>query len=236
MLRIWRQFSTEILKSPQVTGAGPFVTGIEFKPLSKPCRSVKVDLPRMCLLKMREICITASNENPRQLISQEKTIQALRFVELLSETGASIVFSSSQPMASYHVLRICPSDVWRFPTYNSLIAWTGENPVYDNSSTTFNVKGENQIIVSGRSPLYEIKLERSELISVRSDCVVGFNALRHLEVKTPTPADDHTDEHSFLPKLFKRRTSMGNLWKLIDSTGNLTNSTFTGPGLILISN
>lgn len=236
MLRIWRPFSTDVLKSPQVTGAGPFVTGIEFKPLSNPSRSVKVDMPRMCLLKLREMCITASNENPRQFLSQQKTIQALNFVELFSEKGASLVLSSSQPTASYHVLRICPSDVWRFPSYNSLIAWTGENPVYDYSSKTFNVKGENQIVVSGWRLLYEIKLKSSEMISVRSDCVVGFNALRHLELKALTPVGDHEDEHSSLLKVLKYRTFIGDLWKAISLKGNSTSSTtFHGPGLILIS-
>lgn len=242
MLQFSRQLSYQVLSSPRVTGAGPFVAASVIHPINYNNQSVKVDLPRRSILKVREGCITACNEDFKYLKTAQESINKLTFDQLTSEVGTSFIVSATKSNAHYHILKVSASDVWRFPNPLTLVAWTGANPVYETTSSTYVMNGDSDIVLNGTNGLYKINLESSESVLIRPNCVIGFNALRHLGVSHDF-CMDHKNLERIIPNSHHAEWAsfhrLHKFWNLAFKRGHLRSTLdfvkFTGPGDIIVT-
>lgn len=242
MLQFSRKLSYQILTSPKVTGVGPFVAKSVIHPINNNNQSVKVDLPRRSVLKVREACITACNEDFKYLKMGQESINKFNFDQLTSEVGTSFIVSATKSNAHYHILRVSGSDVWRFPNPVTLVAWTGENPVYETTSSTYVMNGDSDIVLNGTNGLYKVYLESSESVLVSPNCVIGFNALRHSDVSHDVCNVHKNREHTSSNHHYAEWPSFHSLhrfWNLALKRDTLKSTLdfvkFTGPGYIIVT-
>lgn len=241
MLQFSRQLSYQVLNSPKVTGAGPFVAASVIHPINDNNQSVRVDLPRRSILKVREGCITACNEDFKYLKVRQESINRLTFDQLTSEVGTSFIISATKSTAHFHILKVFPSNVWRFPNPLTLVAWTGTSPVYETTSSTYVMNGDSDIVLNAKNGLFNLHLESSESVLISPNCVIGYNALRHSGV----PQDfsiEHKNQH-IIPNSYQAEWPsfhrLHSFWNLAFKRGHLRSTLdfikFTGPGDIIVT-
>lgn len=242
MLQLSRQLSYQILTSPRVTGAGPFVAKSVIHLINNNNQSFKVDLPRRSVLKVREACITACNKDFKYLKTGQESINNFTFDQLTSEVGTSFIVSATKSNAHYHILRVSGSDVWRFPNPETLVAWTGENPVYETTPSAYVMNGDSDIVLTGTNGLYKVYLDSSESILVSPNCVIGFNALRHSDVSHDVCMDHKNRELTSSNYHYAEWPSFHSLhrfWNSALKRNTLRNTLdfikFTGPGDIIVT-
>lgn len=229
---ISRRFS-HVMSKPEVTGSGPFISEPLFTILGSPRKSVKVDLPRMSVLCTKDVTVSVLNGDVESFATKAYLSNVLNYLETVSHTPSSFIISSTGLSANFHMLRSRSGDVWRFPKATCFTAWSGLSPVYDELSSMFLVKGKSQIVLNALGPLYHVELSECEDVSVPTNAVIGYTAFRYRRTENPKPKTAvgilESIKQIHWTKYFK------NFGKATLATPGKDILTFTGPGVLLIS-
>lgn len=177
---------------PKVTGCGPFVELLKFRPIGTSGALLNIQIPQSGHLKIRSASIVALNGSVEDLEAELRPFkQGVWYQSLRLRSPVSLLVSGGR--FNYLLLKTHKGENWLFKDLENVIAWSGcdlsvSPRKSDTSISSLHSEGNGTIVVQSILKLFEVNVEVGESILVAPSAIIASNVTIDKRVEL---RDDH---------------------------------------------